>query len=116
MSVLEGVFARGDRKIAPVILKAYEDGCLYDAWGEYYKNNVWLNAFDQCGVSIPFYTTRERSTDEIFPWDFIDCGVSKEFLKREWLNAQNETVTPNCKEHCGGCGVIKYHTGICVNR
>ena len=116
VSVLEGVFARGDRKIAPVILKAYQNGCLYDAWGEYYKNDVWMKAFDDCGVSIPFYTTRERSLDELLPWDFIDCGVTKDFLKKEWLRAQDEQVTPNCKMQCNGCGITKYHTGICVNR
>lgn len=83
VSVLEGVFARGDRKIAAVIRRAYEKGCLYDAWSEYYKNDVWLTAFEACGIDIGFYTTRERSLDEIFPWDFIDCGVTKDFLKRD---------------------------------
>ena len=113
VSVLEGVFARGDRKVADVILKAYEKGCLYDAWGEYYKHDVWLEAFEECNVDIGFYTTRERSLDEIFPWDFLDCGVNKEFLKREWQKARQEVVTPNCKMQCQGCGAARFGGGIC---
>lgn len=113
VSVLEGVFARGDRKIASVILKAYEKGCLYDSWSEFFKNEVWLAAFEECGLDISFYTTRERSLDEIFPWDFLDCGVSKEFLKREWLRAQEGIVTPNCKQQCQGCGASRFKGGIC---
>ena len=110
---MEGVFARGDRKIASVILKAYEKGCLYDSWSEFFKNEVWLAAFEECGLDISFYTTRERSLDEIFPWDFLDCGVSKEFLKREWLRAQEGIVTPNCKQQCQGCGASRFKGGIC---
>ncbi len=113
VSVLEGIFARGDRKIADVILMAYEKGCIYDAWGEYYKHDIWLECFDACGISIDFYTTRERNLDEIFPWDFISCGVTKEFLKREWQRALAEEVTPNCKLACQGCGAARFGTGIC---
>lgn len=116
VSMMEGVFARGDRKVGQVILKAYEKGCLYDAWSEYYKNDVWMQCFDECGLSVDFYTTRERSLDEIFPWDFIDAGVTKEFLKREWLNALNEEITLNCKEKCNGCGAGRFGVGICTNR
>ncbi|MGN0157213.1 MAG: TIGR03960 family B12-binding radical SAM protein [Lachnospiraceae bacterium] len=116
VSILEGVFARGDRKVSKVILKAYQKGCIYDAWSEFFKNDVWLKTFEECNVSIPFYVSRERSLDEVFPWDFIDCGVSKEFLKNEWRKAIQEEVTPNCKEHCNGCGVAKFRTGICINR
>ena len=116
VSILEGVFARGDRKVSEVILKAYQKGCIYDAWSEFFKNDVWLKTFEECNVSIPFYISRERSLDEVFPWDFIDCGVSKEFLKNEWRKAIQEEVTPNCKEHCNGCGVAKFRTGICINR
>ena len=97
VSMLEGVFARGDRRIGEVVRKAYEKGCLYDSWSEFFKNDVWLETFAECGLDIDFYTTRERGLDEIFPWDFLDCGVSKEFLKREWLRAQEGIVTPNCK-------------------
>ncbi len=114
VSVLEGVFARGDRKVAPVILKAYEKGCLFDSWSEYFHNDLWLEAFDDCNVSLDFYTTRERSLDEIFPWDFLDCGVTKDFLKREWLKAMDETVSPNCRTQCQGCGANRFECGVCT--
>ena len=116
VSIMEGVFARGDRKVGQVILKAYEKGCVYDAWGEYYKNDVWMHTFDECGVDVDFYTTRERSLDEVLPWDFIDAGVTKNFLKKEWERALNEEVTLNCKDKCNGCGAGKFGVGICVNR
>lgn len=114
VSVLEGVMARGDRRIGQVLRRAYEKGCLFDAWSEYYRNDVWLNAFAECGVSIDFYTTRERTLDEIFPWDFIQCGVTKEFLKREWRRAQEAQVTPNCRVQCQGCGASQFSSGICL--
>lgn len=114
VSVLEGIFARGDRRLNQVILKAYEKGCMYDAWSEYYQNDVWMQTFEECGIDISFYTTRERNDDEVFPWDFLDCGVTKQFLLREWHNAQKEAVTPNCKMQCNGCGAARFHTGICL--
>lgn len=114
VSVLEGVFARGDRKVAQVIRKAYEKGCMFDAWSEYYNNDLWMEAFADCGVSIDFYNTRERQKDEIFPWDILDCGVSKEFLWREWEKAKAETVSPNCRKACSGCGAAKYGCGVCI--
>lgn len=113
VSVLEGVFARGDRRVSEVILNAYKRGCYFDAWNEYYKHDEWLKAFEECGLDIDFYTTRERSLDEVFPWDFIDCGVTKEFLKKEWERALNETVTPNCKLQCNACGAARFGCGIC---
>ncbi len=113
VSVLEGVFARGDRRIAPVILAAYRRGCLFDSWSEYFKNDVWLQCFDDCGVDIGFYTTRERADDEIFPWDFIDCGVTRQFLLREWKKAQEGVVSPNCQTQCQGCGAGTFQCGIC---
>lgn len=113
VSVLEGVFARGDRKIAAVILKAYQKGCLYDAWGELFHNELWMESFRECNLDIAFYTTRERSLNELFPWDFIDCGVTKEFLKREWQNAIAESVTPNCRIQCQGCGAKRFGGGVC---
>lgn len=113
VSVLEGVLARGDRKVAEVIEKVYEKGCIYDAWGEMFKNDVWLDTFKECGLSVDFYTTRKRELDEIFPWDFIDCGVTKEFLIREWNNAMNESVTPNCRAQCQGCGAKRFGGGVC---
>ena len=111
VTVLEGVLARGDRKVAAVIEEAYRKGAIYDSWSEYFNNDIWMKAFETCGVD--FYTTRERSLDEVFPWDFIDAGVTKDFLKREWANAQAETVTPNCRMRCSGCGVRKYGGGVC---
>ena len=113
VTVLEGVLARGDRKVAAVIEEAYRQGAIYDSWSEYFNNEIWMKAFETCGVDIDFYTTRERSLDEVFPWDFIDAGVTKDFLKREWANAQAETVTPNCRMRCSGCGVRKYGGGVC---
>ena len=113
VTVLEGVLARGDRKVAAVIEEAYRKGAIYDSWSEYFNNDIWMKAFETCGVDIDFYTTRERSLDEVFPWEFIDAGVTKDFLKREWANAQAETVTPNCRMRCSGCGVRKYGGGVC---
>jgi len=116
VSVLEGILARGDRRLGPAILAAYKKGCLYDAWTDTYHHELWLEAFDECGIDIPFYTTRERELDEIFPWDILNCGVNKEFLKREWLRSKEGIVTPNCKQNCNGCGAAKYGVGICFNR
>lgn len=113
VTVLEGVLARGDRRVGAVIEEAYKNGALYDSWSESFRNEIWMKAFETCGVDIDFYTTRERSLDEIFPWDFIDTGVSKEFLKREWLNAIEGSVTPNCRERCSGCGVRRFGGGVC---
>ena len=113
LTVLEGVLARGDRRVGAVIEEAYKNGAIYDSWSEYFDNDVWMKAFEACGVSIDFYTTRDRSLDELFPWDFIDAGVSKEFLKREWENALNEMVTPNCRRRCSGCGAKKFGGGVC---
>ena len=113
VTVLEGFLARGDRRCSKVILKAYEKGALYDAWSESFHYDIWKEAFKETGVDIEFYTLRERSTDEILPWDFIDAGVPKKFLIREWEQAKAETVTPNCRQKCSGCGVLKYKGGVC---
>ena len=113
VTVLEGFLARGDRRCSKVILKAYEKGALYDAWSESFHYDIWKEAFKETGVDIEFYTLRERSTDEILPWDFIDAGVTKKFLIREWEQANAETVTPNCRQKCSGCGVLKYKGGVC---
>lgn len=113
LTVLEGVLARGDRRVGAVIEEAYRTGAIYDSWSEYFKNDVWMRAFETCGVDIGFYTTRERSLDEVFPWDFIDAGVSKEFLIREWNHAVKEEVTPNCRQRCSGCGARDFGCGVC---
>ncbi len=115
-SVMEGIFARGDRRLSKPILKAYQKGCIFDAWGEYYKHHIWMETFAECGIDIAFYTTRERSLDEVFPWDFIDCGVSKTFLKKEWQRALTEQVTPNCQQQCNACGAARFQCGICSAR
>lgn len=113
LTVLEGVLARGDRRVGKVIETAYQNGAIYDSWSEYFNNDIWMKAFQDCQVSIDFYTTRERSLDELFPWDFIDAGVSKEFLKREWKKALDGQVTPNCRQRCAGCGALKFGGGVC---
>lgn len=113
VTVLEGVLARGDRRVGQAIRKVYEKGGIFDAWSEHFDYQRWLDAFAQSGIDPDFYTMRERPLDEIFPWDFIDTGVSKEFLKREWNNAMAESVTPNCRMRCSGCGVKKFGGGVC---
>lgn len=113
VSVLEGVFARGDRKVAEVIRKAYEKGCIFDAWSEYFRNDAWMEAFEECAVDIGFYTTRERGMDEVFPWDILDCGVTKEFLAGEWEKAMAGEVSPNCRVQCQGCGAGQFGGGVC---
>ena len=113
VTVLEGVLARGDRRVAKAILHVYEHGGIFDSWGEFFEYQKWLNAFEDCGISMDFYALRERPLDEILPWDFIDTGVTKEFLIREWKNAMNESVTPNCRMRCSGCGVKNFGGGVC---
>ena len=113
VTVLEGVMARGDRRIAPVIEEAYRLGCLFDSWTETFRNDLWMEAFENTGVDISFYNQRVREKDEIFPWDFIDIGVSRSFLYWEWERALNETVTPNCREKCSGCGAAGFGGGVC---
>lgn len=113
ITVLEGILARGDRKISDAILKVYENGGYFDAWSEYFDYDRWLDAFKECGIDPDFYTKRERSLDEIFPWDFIDIGVSKDFMKREWKNALAESVTPNCRMRCSACGAKQFGGGVC---
>lgn len=113
VTVLEGFLARGDRRCSSVILKAYELGALYDAWSESFRYEIWKKAFAETGVDMEFYTLRERSIDEILPWDFIDAGVSKKFLIQEWKQAKEESVTPNCRQKCSGCGAKKYGGGVC---
>lgn len=113
VSTLEGVLARGDRKISQVILKAYEKGCIFDAWSEFFHYDLWLEAFAECGIDMDFYTLRERAKEEILPWDFLDCGVTKEFLWREWQKAVAETGTPNCRVQCQGCGASRFGGGVC---
>jgi len=114
ISELEGVLARGDRRISGVILEAYKNGAIYDSWSEIFEKSRWDEAFRSTGIEKTFYTERERDTSELLPWDFIDTGVSKAFLIREWENAKKGVVTPNCRERCSGCGAAAFKTGVCV--
>ena len=113
LTVLEGVLARGDRKLCKAILRAYELGCLFDSWSEYFDNEKWIQAFEECDIDVDFYTTRERSVEELLPWDFIDTGVTKKFFVREYEKAMKGEVTPNCRMQCSGCGALSYEGGVC---
>lgn len=116
VSELEGVFARGDRRLGNVIRQAYENGCIYDAWTEYFRPDVWEQAFKDNNLDMEFYLRRERAEDELFPWDFIDIGVTKKFLLEEYHNSKAEIVTPNCRSQCQGCGAAKFQCGVCVEK
>lgn len=113
LTIMEGIFARGDRKLAPAILQAYQNGCMFDAWHEMFHQETWNQAFVDHKIDIDFYTHRERSVDEILPWDFIDIGVTKQFFIREWERAKRAEVTPNCKQKCSGCGAARFGGGVC---
>lgn len=113
LSVLEGVFARGDRRISKVIYDAYKAGCLYDSWSEHFKYELWEKAFEDNQIDMAFYTSRERVKEEILPWDFIDAGVTKDFLWREYDRAMNAKVTPNCRMACTNCGAKVFEGGVC---
>ena len=113
VTVLEGIMARGDRKLSKAILHVYENGGIYDAWSEFFEYQRWLDAFKACDIDMDFYNKRERYETEVFPWDFIDIGVTKEFMLREWKTALGETVTPNCRQRCSGCGAKSFGGGVC---
>lgn len=114
VAALEGFLARGDRRAAAVIARAYELGAMYDAWSEYFHQELWDQAFADTGVDITWYTLRERGIGELLPWDFIDAGVDRGFLEKEWVRAQEGTVTPNCRQACSGCGAARHKGGVCV--
>ena len=113
VTILEGLFARGDRKIAKLIYDAYQKGCMFDSWSEHFKNEVWKQVIEDNNTDLSFYTSRERGADELFPWDFIDIGVTKKFLLKEYERAQAETVTPNCRIACSNCGATGFNGGVC---
>ncbi len=115
-SFLEGVFARGDRRLCDVLIAAHKNGCKFDGWNEYFDFEAWQKSFEECGVDATFYNQRKRSFDEILPWDHIDVGVSKTFLEKEARLAYEEKLTPNCREQCTGCGAACFKGGICVER
>ena len=112
-SLIEAVLARGDRRLCDVIYKAWEKGCKFDGWDEYFNYEKWLEAFDECGLDPAFYANRKREYDEILPWDFIDIGVSKKFLINQDKLAHESVTTPNCRQKCAGCGATKFGEGIC---
>lgn len=111
LSYLEAVFSRGDRRLGPVLLKAHELGCRFDGWDDCFDREKWNQAFEECGIDPNFYALRERSYDETLPWDFIDAGVSKDFLILESLKAQKEQLSKNCIEGCENCGIMQFIPG-----
>ncbi len=115
-SIIEGVFARGDRRVAKAIYDAYKSGCIYDSWSEHFDYDKWVQAFEKNDIDIDFYAHRQKEFDEILPWDFIDIGVTKEFLWREYNRSLKEKTTPNCIEACVNCGATVFEGGVCFNR
>lgn len=105
LSVLEGLVSRGDRRIGDVIISAWEKGCKFDGWSEFFKYESWLEAMEENDVSFDFYNFRERAFDEILPWDFIDINVKKSYLEKEYLKSIAEEVTPDCRAKCNVCGI-----------
>lgn len=112
-TMLEGIFARGDRRLSPVIYDAYKKGAIFDAWQETFDYDLWMSCFADHGIDPDFYTLRPRSSDELFPWDFIDTGISKKFLHSEWEKAKEQQITQNCRAGCSGCGCSQFQTGVC---
>ena len=115
VTVLEGLLARGDRRVSKAIEAAYRAGSLFDAWTEHWDWERWVKAMADTGIELDFYTKRKRGEDELFPWDFIDAGVSKHYLLEEWHRALRAEVTPNCHEKCNICGAAKFRSGVCFN-
>ena len=113
LSFIEAVFARGDRRLASALEKAWQLGCRFDGWSDQFRYDLWLKAFEETGIDPYFYATRERPLDEVFPWDHLDCGVTKKYLISEWNKAMNEECTPDCRKGCTGCGMKRYK-GACV--
>ncbi len=115
-SLLEGVFARGDRRLSAVIYDAFKSGCKFDSWDEHFKFDEWMKAFEKNGIDPYFYTLRKRPFDELLPWDHIDFGVSRKFLENENKKAHAAVVTPHCRIKCSGCGANKLNGGNCDAR
>lgn len=115
-SVLEGVFARGDRRLGSVIYKAWQKGCKFDAWDEFFDYSKWSQAFEECGLRPEFYTSRKRKYDEILPWEIMDYGIRREFLIEESKKAHESVTTPQCRIKCSACGANKLNGGHCDAR
>ena len=114
LSYLEACFARGDRRMGQVLLRAYQKGCMLDGWTELFKYDMWREAFAELGIDPAFYAYRRREKDEIMPWDVIDCGVTKEFLWREKEKAEKAQTTKDCRKGCNACGADCFKAGGCV--
>ncbi|WP_432408921.1 TIGR03960 family B12-binding radical SAM protein [Wukongibacter sp. M2B1] len=113
-SFLEGVFARGDRRLSEVLIKAFEKGCKFDGWQEHFLYDKWMEALDECGLDPAFYANRRREYDEILPWDHIDIGVSKQYLINENEKSKEEKLTSDCRQGCTGCGINNgFIGGVC---
>ncbi|NLM14309.1 MAG: TIGR03960 family B12-binding radical SAM protein [Clostridiaceae bacterium] len=115
-SRLEAILARGDRRLGPVILDAWRRGAQFDAWQEHFQMRIWLDALQAAGLDPDFYTVRERSEDEVFPWSHIDIGVSRPYLLSEYRRAQLAQTTPQCRDACSFCGAESFEGGICIGR
>lgn len=114
LSYIEAVFARGDRRLGEAMEHAWRMGCRFDGWSDQFRYDLWLKAFEESGIDPDFYALRPRPTDEVFPWDHLDCGVTKAYLLREWEKAQRAECTPDCRKGCTGCGMKRY--GACEGR
>ena len=113
-SIMESVFARGDRRLCDVLIKAYEKGAKFDGWGQYFNYRLWMEAMEQCNLDVDFYAYRERTYDEVLPWDFIDIGVNRKYLEIESEKAKKAELTQNCRKGCTGCGIdVNFKDGEC---
>lgn len=115
-SLLEGVLARGDRRLSKVLLRAHELGCKFDSWDDHFNFDAWMQAFEENGIQPEFYTKRRRPFEELLPWDHLDYGVSRKFLEHENKKAHENKTTPHCRIHCAGCGANKLNGGHCDAR
>ncbi|MDD5603231.1 MAG: B12-binding domain-containing radical SAM protein, partial [Eubacteriales bacterium] len=116
LSFLEAVISRGDRKVGRAIVKAWEKGCRFDGWGEHFKYELWMQAFEECEVDPRFYANRKRNPREVFPWSHISAGVTESYLLMEKQKAERSEVTPDCRSACNGCGAAVFKGGICLER
>jgi radical SAM superfamily enzyme YgiQ (UPF0313 family) len=114
VSMLEAVFARGDRRLSRVIENAYRGGAVFDGWDECFDFENWMRAFADTETDPAFYANRKFEFGDILPWAHIDCGVSESFLRREYENAMSEKTTPDCGTKCSGCGIAKYGVPFCT--
>lgn len=115
-SFVEAVFARGDRKLCKVLLSAFEKGMIFDGWNDFFSLDKWLEVFEECGIDPAFYANRQRSFEEILPWDHLDYGIKKSFLIEECKRAYNNETTPNCRQKCSNCGAAQWKGGVCFEK